>query len=113
MVRPERRVLLAGEGPARVSTRAPSSRPQPKGEILPARAGRPEPLKEKGALDRWGVGLAGTARAHGAADETGPFPRTVRFCKACEQETTQEIRSTGLVCLKCIERSVSADLDRD
>jgi len=65
------------------------------------------------ALDRWGVGLAGTARARGAVDETGPFPRTVRFCKSCEQETTQEIRSTGLVCLKCIERSVSADLDRD
>jgi len=52
MVRPERRVLLTGESPVRVSARAPGSRPQPKGEILPARAGRQEPLKEKGATKR-------------------------------------------------------------
>ena len=37
MVRPERRVLLAGE---RVSARAPGSRPQPKAEMPPATAGR-------------------------------------------------------------------------
>jgi hemerythrin len=66
------------------------------------------------ALERWGEpGPAGAARGRVTVDETGPFPRTVRFCKACEEETTQEIRSTGLVCLKCTERSVSADLDRD
>ena len=40
MVRPERRDLLAGERPVRVSAGAPGSRPQPKAEMLPARAGR-------------------------------------------------------------------------
>ncbi len=40
MVRPERRVLLAGARPVRVSAGAPGSRPQPKAEMPPARAGR-------------------------------------------------------------------------
>jgi hypothetical protein len=40
MVRPERRVLLASESLARVSAGAPGSRPQPKAEMPPARAGR-------------------------------------------------------------------------
>jgi hypothetical protein len=52
MVRPERRELLAGASPVRVSARAPGSRPQPNGEILPARAGRRKPVKEQGAKKR-------------------------------------------------------------
>jgi hypothetical protein len=52
MVRPERRELLAGVSPVRVSARAPGSRPQPKGEIRPARAGRRKPVKEQGAKKR-------------------------------------------------------------
>src|SRR5438477_9273931 len=52
MVRPERRELLAGASPVRVSARAPGSRPQPKGEIQPARAGRRKPVKEQGAKKR-------------------------------------------------------------
>src|ERR1035441_4470384 len=52
MVRPERRVLLAGTKPVRVSAGAPGSRPQPKAEMPPARAGRQEPLKKKGASKR-------------------------------------------------------------
>ena len=52
MVRPERRELLAGASPVRVSARAPGSRPQPSGEILPARAGRRKPVKEQGAKKR-------------------------------------------------------------
>jgi len=52
MVRPERRVLLASESLARVSVGAPGSRPQPRTEMLPARAGRQKPLKEKGASNR-------------------------------------------------------------
>ena len=40
MVRPERRVLLASESLVRVSAGAPGSRPQPRAEMLPARAGR-------------------------------------------------------------------------
>ena len=52
MVRPERRELLAGASPVRVSARAPGSRPQPNGEILPARAGRRKPVQEQGARKR-------------------------------------------------------------
>ena len=51
-MRPERRELLAGASPVRVSARAPGSRPQPKGEILPATAGRRKPVKEQGAKER-------------------------------------------------------------
>ena len=52
MVRPERRVLLASESLDRVSAGAPGSRPQPKAEMPPVRAGRQKPLKEKGASQR-------------------------------------------------------------
>src|SRR5690349_22996053 len=52
MVRPERRVLLAGENPVRVSARAPGSRPLAGGEILPVKAGCQEPVKEQGATKR-------------------------------------------------------------
>ena len=49
MVRPERRVVLAGASPARVSTGAPGSRLQPEGEIRPSQAECREPWKERGA----------------------------------------------------------------
>ena len=52
MVRPERRVLLAGARPVRVSAGAPGSRPQPKAEMPPARAGRQKPLQQTGARKR-------------------------------------------------------------
>src|SRR6516225_6656609 len=52
MVRPERRVLLASARLVRVSAGAPGSRPQPKAEMPPARAGRQEPLQETGARKR-------------------------------------------------------------
>ena len=52
MVRPERRVVLAGESPVRVSAVAPGSRLQPGGEIRPSRAECQEPLKERGANQR-------------------------------------------------------------
>ena len=44
MVRPERRVLLAGESPVRVSAEAPGSRPQPGEETPWVRAGRQRPV---------------------------------------------------------------------
>jgi len=44
MVRPERRILLAGARPVRVSAGAPGSRPQPGEEIPWARAGRQKPV---------------------------------------------------------------------
>jgi len=52
MVRPERRVVLAGASPARVSAGAPGSRLQPGGEIRPRRAECQKPLKERGANRR-------------------------------------------------------------
>ena len=52
MVRPERRELLAGASPVRVSARAPGSRLRPEGEIWPSRAECQKPLKERGANQR-------------------------------------------------------------
>ena len=52
MVRPERRVVLAGGSPVRVSAGAPGSRLQPGGEILTSRAECRKPLKERGANRR-------------------------------------------------------------
>jgi hypothetical protein len=52
MVRPERRVLLAGASPVRVSAGALGSRPQPKAAMSPATAGRQKPLKKTGARKR-------------------------------------------------------------
>ncbi len=51
MVRPERRDLLAGESPVRVSAGAPGSRPQAGGEILTGQAGRRKPVKEQGSKE--------------------------------------------------------------
>ena len=52
MVRPERRVVLTGASPVRVSAGAPGSRLQPEGEIQPSRAECRKPLKERGANQR-------------------------------------------------------------
>jgi len=52
MVRPERRVVLAGASPVRVSAGAPGSRFQPSGEIRVGRAECRKPLKERGANQR-------------------------------------------------------------
>src|ERR1700680_1422818 len=52
MVRPERRVVLAGGSPVRVSAGAPGSRLQPGGEILSSRAECQKPLKQRGANQR-------------------------------------------------------------
>lgn len=68
------------------------------------------------AFERWGAPARTTpaARQQAAAnDEVGPYPKTIRSCKICGDQTTHEIRRTGLVCVRCAERSVSADLDRE
>ena len=52
MVRPERRDVLAGESPVRVSAGAPGSRLRPEGEIRPSQAECRKPLKERGANRR-------------------------------------------------------------
>jgi hypothetical protein len=64
------------------------------------------------ALERWGTPADASGRPTAAA-ETGPLGRTIRFCKACETQTSHEIRHNGPICLRCVERSLSADLDRD
>jgi hemerythrin len=71
------------------------------------------------ALERWDTAMARAAAARvsagrrGSAAETGPFPKTIRYCNICGAQTTHELRSGGLACQKCAERSVSAELDRD
>src|ERR1035438_720677 len=52
MARPERRIVLTGESPVRVSAGAPGSRLQPEGEIRPSRAECQKPLKEREANQR-------------------------------------------------------------
>jgi hypothetical protein len=52
MVRPERRVVLAGESPVRVSAGAPGSRLQPSGVIRPREAECQKLLKKRGANQR-------------------------------------------------------------
>jgi hypothetical protein len=52
MVRPERRVVLAGASPVRVSAGAPGSRLQPGGEIQPSQAECQKPLQEREANQR-------------------------------------------------------------
>src|SRR5579872_2804964 len=52
VVRPERRVVLAGASPVRVSAGAPGSRLQPEGESRPRRAECQKPLQERGANRR-------------------------------------------------------------
>ena len=52
MVRPERRDVLAGASPVRVSAGAPGSRLRPEGEIRPSQAECRKPLKERGANQR-------------------------------------------------------------
>jgi hemerythrin-like metal-binding protein len=60
-------------------------------------------------LERW----AEPGRRRVNTVEAGPFPRTIRFCETCGERTTHEVRERGMACLKCAERSVSADLDRE
>src|SRR6516164_8079344 len=52
MARPERRIVLAGASPVRVSAGAPGSRLQPSGEIRLGQAESQKPLKERGANRR-------------------------------------------------------------
>jgi hypothetical protein len=52
VVRPERRVVLTGGSPVRVSAGAPGSRLQPGGEIRPSRAECRKPLQEREANQR-------------------------------------------------------------
>ncbi|HEV3329976.1 MAG TPA: hemerythrin family protein [Bryobacteraceae bacterium] len=59
------------------------------------------------------VGSGESAGAAAAPAEPRAFPKTVQFCKGCHDQTSHELRPTGLVCVKCVDKSVSAELDRD
>ena len=56
-MRPERRDVLTGESPVRVSAGAPGSRLQAEGEIRPYQAECRKPLKERGA-NRWAATIS-------------------------------------------------------
>ena len=67
------------------------------------------------ALERWGAAAPRPSahRHESAADEPGPFPKTLHFCRTCGHQTTHEMRPGGLLCRNCAERSVGSELDRD
>lgn len=45
------------------------------------------------------------------------LPKTIKYCKTCQRETPHQIRSgPGLVaniCISCMERALTYELDRD
>jgi hypothetical protein len=45
------------------------------------------------------------------------FPKTVRYCKICQSNTTHEVRAnSGVVakiCVECLDRALRYELDRD
>ena len=45
------------------------------------------------------------------------WPKTLRYCKLCAKETPHEIREgAGVVatfCVRCVQRALSYELDRD
>ena len=60
-----------------------------------------------------GRGEPASARQAATSHETGPFPKTIQFCRICGDQTTHEMRPGGIACIKCVARGVSAELDRD
>ena len=50
-------------------------------------------------------------------EEQVVFPKTVRYCKICQSNTTHEVRAnSGVVakiCVACLDRALRYELDRD
>lgn len=50
-------------------------------------------------------------------ETTRTWPKTMRFCRTCQKETPHQLRQgTGAVvslCVPCLERALSYELDRD
>ena len=65
------------------------------------------------AFADWSGGETTAPPGSSAPPEPSMFPKTVQFCEACGDQTTHELRPQGPVCVKCVGRSVSAELDRD
>jgi len=44
-------------------------------------------------------------------------PKTLRYCRACAKQTPHEIREnsdvTAAICVACVERALSYELDRE
>jgi NMD protein affecting ribosome stability and mRNA decay len=57
-----------------------------------------------------------TASQPGQAATT-EYPRILRHCRRCERETPHEIRTADgmsiTVCVRCVERALWYELDRD
>src|SRR5262245_24478459 len=73
MVRPERRVVLTGGSPVRVSAEAPGSRLQPEGEIRPAKRSVKSPWKrgEQTSGPQHKVNAAASSNYQPKGDEEG------------------------------------------
>ena len=50
-------------------------------------------------------------------EATTAWPKTLRYCRSCEKETPHQLRQgSGVVvmlCVPCLERALSYELDRD
>jgi hypothetical protein len=53
----------------------------------------------------------------GNSFEAEPWPRTIRYCRNCQKHTPHEIREgagvLAAICVPCIERALSYELDRE
>lgn len=53
----------------------------------------------------------------GHSSVSEPLPKTLRFCKVCQQHTPHEIRSgagvIAVICAPCLERVLNYDLDKE
>ncbi len=62
------------------------------------------------------VNMAGSLKGSGkpSKEDSGTgFPKSVRLCKVCGDHTPHEMRPDGMVCVRCAERTVRAELDRE
>ena len=45
------------------------------------------------------------------------WPKTLRYCQTCHQETPHQLRSGAgavvMICVACLQRALSYELDRD
>jgi len=64
-------------------------------------------------LGRWSGPNKETGGALRHVRETGPFPKTLKYCAACGHQTAHEMKVSGLVCRECAQRAVGVELDRD
>jgi hypothetical protein len=53
----------------------------------------------------------------GTRETTTAWPKTLRYCATCQRETAHQLRQgSGVVvtiCVPCLERALSYELDRD